>query len=452
MNMVAISEPRPRPRPAANEKAVGRKAPWARSSAWRRQAAAIACGIGLSVFASLSVSAQLASPWEWGPIAGGLETTAATITWSTSRSAEADLVYGEAAFYDATGLWQETLSFGEYGGLAEVRLDGLAPGTVYRYQVTIYDGDAVYASSVNAFATLDPDARSGEILVYGNTLGGGEWHRWMIDQIATTAPGSLGGAQWLINVGGVVDEATADAYGSLIDDVSGGGIGLGSAALAYATVRGDVEALNDLYYDFFALPTGGGTFDEQWWSVDVGALHVAAIDTSVLTGDGSWPADTGIVAEQLSWLQDDLARSNALFNVVLLAEPIIASCLPDGENESLRAQLEGIFRQGNVRVVISGGVGYYEHSYSRGIHYLVTGGGGGFLLGSCAWRSPCLVMQRFGSLHYLRLTVADDALQLEAIPVGTVYEEGVDATGSPRLVLHPVPDGQSFDSFTLRAP
>ncbi|MBN1859527.1 metallophosphoesterase family protein [Candidatus Bipolaricaulota bacterium] len=439
--------------PARTEPALARELSRARIHTRLRAGAAIALAIGLGLVASLSAWAQLASPWEWGPIVGGLESTAATVTWSTSRPAEADLVYGEAAFYDATGLWQETLSFGEYGGLAEVRLDGLLPGTTYRYQVMIYDGDAVYSSAVNAFATVDPSARSGEILVYGNTLGGGEWHRWLIGHIASgTASARNAGARWLINVGGVVDEATADAYGRLLDDVADGvGSGSGSSSFAYAAVRGDVEALNDLYYDVFALPTGGGTFDEQWWSLDIGGVHVVALDTSVLTGDGSWPVDAGIVAEQLRWLQDDLAGSRGLFNVVLLSEPIIASCLPDGENESLRTLLEDIFRQGEVRVVISGGVGYYEHSYARGIHYLVTGGGGGYLLDGCGWRSPCLVMQRFGSLHYLRLTVADNALQMEAVPVGTVYEEGADSSGNPMLVLHPVPDGQPFDSFTLRS-
>ena len=411
-----------------------------------RLAATLALAAGLFVFASSAAWAQLESPWEWGPIAGALESTAATVSWSTLRPAEADLVYGEAAFYDATGLWQETLSFGEYGGLAEVRLDGLLPGTTYRYQVTIYDGDAIYASDVHAFTTVDPNARSGQILVYGNTLGGGEWHRWLIQSIASSSTGF--GAQWLINVGGVVHEATADAYGRLLDDIA---LGSAASSFAYATVRGDVEALNDLYYDFFALPTGGGTFDEQWWSLDVGAVHVVAIDTAVLTGDGSWPADAGIVAEQLGWLREDLAQSNGLFNVVLLAEPIIASCLPDGQNETLLSLLEDIFRNGDVRVVISGGVGYYEHSYKRGVHYVVTGGGGGYLLESCAWRSSSLVMQRFGALHVIRLTAADNALRVEAVPVATVYAEGVDIAGNPRLVLHPVPSGRAFDAFTLRA-
>lgn len=412
-----------------------------------RLAGVIGLAIGLSVCAVLPAWGQLDSPWDWGPVVGGVESTAATVAWNTSRPAEADLVYGEAAFYDATGLWQETLSFGEYGGLAEVRLVDLLPGTTYRYQVTIYDGDAIHASGVHAFTTADPDARSGQILIYGNTLGGGEWHRWLIEHIASSAVTSR--ARWLINVGGVVDEATGEAYGRVLDDVARSSA---SSTFAYAAVRGDVEALNDLYYDFFALPAGGGTFDEQWWSLDVGPVHVVGIDTTVLTGDGSWPADEGIVAEQLSWLRNDLSQSGGLFNVAVLAEPVIASCLPDGQNGTLFSLVHDIFRNGNVRIVISGGVGYYEHSYISGVHYLVTGGGGGPLLESCAWRSPALVVQRFGSLHYLRLTIADDALRLEAVPVGAVYEEGLDSSGNPRLVLHAVPDGQTFDSFTLRAP
>ena len=442
MSMENTAQPIP-----AKDDWVLKETPGARRRRMFRRVVTFGLAVGLSAWMSLPAWTQLDSPWEWGPIAWALETTAATVSWSTSRSAEADLVYGEAQYYDATGLWQQTLSFGEYGGLAEVRLDGLLPATTYRYQVTIYEGDAVYSSDVRSFTTTNPDVRSGQILVYGNTLGGGEWHRWLIHRIASLA--ATRNAEWLVNVGGVVHEATEDAYGGLLDDVAAASA---TSSFAYAAVRGDVEALNDLYYDFFALPTGGGTFDEQWWSLDIGPVHLTAIDASVLTGDGSWPADAGIVDEQLRWLESDLAQSNGLFNVVLLAEPIIASCLPDGQNETLRSLLEGIFRAGNVRIVISGGVGYYEHSYARGIHYVVTGGGGGYLLDSCAWQSPALVVQRFGSLHVLRLTIADDALRMEAIPVGTVYEEGADALGNPRLVLHAVPDGQAFDSLTLRGP
>lgn len=435
------------PMPAGDELVSARETLRAGFGRTLRRLAAIGLAVSLSAWISVPAWTQLDSPWEWGPIAWALDSTAVTVSWSTSRSAEADLVYGEAEFYDATGLWQETLSFGEYGGLAEVRLDGLLPATTYRYQVTIYEGDAVYASEVHSFTTTDPEARSGQILVYGNTLGGGEWHRWLLNRLASSP--TTRNAQWLMNVGGIVHEATADAYGELLDDIAAASA---ASSFAYAAVRGDVEALNDLYYDFLALPTGGGTFDEQWWSLDIGPVHFAAIDATVLTGDGSWPADAGIVDEQLRWLENDLAQSNGLFNVVLLAEPIIASCLPDGQNETLRSLLEEVFRAGNVRVVISGGVGYYEHSYARGIHYLVTGGGGGYLLDSCAWESPALVVQRFGSLHVLRLTIADDVLRVEAIPVATVYEEGSDSLGNPRVVLHAVPDGQAFDSLTLRGP
>jgi len=125
--------------------------------------------------------------------------------------------------------------------------------------------------------------------------------------------------------------------------------------------------------------------------------------------------------------------------VVFLSSPLRSSLYPSGEDETLCSLFEPLFVLSGVRTVISGGISGYEHIYSNGIHFVTTGGGGAPPSGALGPPPPGEVFRRSGLLHYLRVTIADRAMKVEAIPVGSVADD--------RIQL--APTGKAIDAFVV---
>jgi len=203
----------------------------------------------------------------------------------------------------------------------------------------------------------------------------------------------------------------------------------------YLAVIGNHDRGHANYFEFFALPPGGGQASEQWWSFDYGNVHFVGLDSSVLaTADG-----VAIMQQQTEWLASDLAGSNARFKVVFFHYPIYSSAWEEGVEESLRKLWEPIFLEHGVNVVFTGHMHCYEHFYVNGLHYVVTAGGGAPLQDPIDAVPDGLIFRRYGTLHYLRVTVADAMMRVEAIPVASVYDDEV----------YPVPSGRPIDSFSI---
>ena len=116
-------------------------------------------GLFLVLAIGVAASSQVESPVIWGPVLGVVGETSIAISWNTLRAVGADLHYSDATVYDTTEIWEETLSFEPHEGVAEIQLRDLAPGSTYRYQVVIYEGDAVYPSPIGYFTTVSAEAR-----------------------------------------------------------------------------------------------------------------------------------------------------------------------------------------------------------------------------------------------------------------------------------------------------
>jgi hypothetical protein len=135
-----------------------------------------------------------------------------------------------------------------------------------------------------------------------------------------------------------------------------------------------------------------------------------------------------------------MADADSALVVVLCSESLYGSAYVGGRNEPLIALWESLFVEHGVDLVVGGAVGAYEHVYARGIHHITTGGGGGPLDGAPEDRPSGLVFSRYGVLHYLRVTVADGALQVEAVPVASVIDDEVYLT----------PSDSAIDTLVLR--
>ena len=368
---------------------------------------------------------QLSAPWSWGPVLGTVGEDFVAITWMTHRAVGFDLRYSLARVYDATGQWEETLTFERHEGVAEIWLQDLIPGSNYRYQLIFYEGDAVYPTEVGGFSTLEPGARSFSFGVYGATRSHPDRHKLVADAIAASE-----GISAVFHAGGLVDTPTEERFDNFfwaIADLA--------RSRPFVSVIGDRDSDGSLYFDYLALPAGGGFEDEQWWSFDHGNIHFVGLDSTLAE-----LADDSAMGAQTAWLESDLSQVIGKLIVVFSHDALYGASYPGGRNEALCTAWESLFDYYGVDVVFSASETCYEHIYRRGVHYITTGGGGAPLIPAPEGVAPGTVSRRYGTLHYVRCTLADDTLLIEAIPVASVVDD----------VIYLVPSGRSIDSVLLR--
>jgi hypothetical protein len=405
---------------------------------WGLGAPAVLLGVvALGLLPCTEAMAQLDSPWVWGPRLGAFAERFVVVSWSVKRPVELEVHYGRADLHEADGVWEETLLFPRHQGNAQIALDDLEPETRYAYQVIVYEGDATHPSPVGEFTTPALGAYPFRFLCYGNTGAFPERHRAVMDVLRANETDAL----FLINLGPLLGPDPERPYADLLEVTD-------AYALShpYLTVVDDAPNMDGLYYDLFALPIGGGTADEQWWSVDVGEVHIATIDVSVPEG----PDAAAVIAEQVGWLAADLARSTARFTIVCMRDPVYSGALPNGVDTELRMRWEEIFLEGGVDLVIASGAGRYEHLYVDGIHHVVSSGGGGPMAPRPAEPAPGTLAARYDTLHYLWLSVSEDGLLVEAVPVVVVEERVPAEGGEPIVELIKLPIISPMDVFTIR--
>jgi len=391
-------------------------------SAWISRATIVLC---LLIWMPIGACcAQMSAPWSWGPILGAVGEEHVAITWSTHRPVGFDLRYSLAQVYDATGQWEETLTFDRHEGVAEIWLQDLMPSSAYRYQLIFYEGDAVYPTEVGGFRTLTPAARSFSFAVYGATQSFPDRHKLVADAIASGEEAAI-----VFHAGGLVATPTEERFDNFfwaIADLA--------RSHPFVSVIGGRDADASLYFDYLALPVGGGFADEQWWSFDYGSVHFVGLDSTVAEGT---PAE---LRAQTAWLEDDLSQVVGKIVVVLSHDALYSASYPGEQNGALCTAWERLFREHGVDVVLSASETCYEHIYRHGIHYVNTGGGGAPLTPAPKGTAAGTVFRRYGMLHYLRGTFADDSLLLEAIPVASVVDDAI----------YLAPTGRSIDTVLVR--
>ena len=391
----------------------------------RRPILSILTLLALLVAFSLIATAQSAPPWAWGPILGAISEESVALTWKTIRAVGFDFSYSLAQVYDSTGQWEEILTYEGHKGVAEIWLHDLIPGTTYRYQLVFYEGDAVYPTEVGTFQTIEPGARSFSFAVYGATASHPDRHKLVADTIAQQTDVSL-----VIHSGGLVEYPTEERFQNFFWAMADLG-----RTRSYLTIIGEHDRNDGLYFENFALPSGGGLRDEQWWSFDYGPVHFVGLDSTL-----SDLTEEAAMQEQTAWLKQDLSQAQDQIIIVLTSDPLYSASYDSGGNERLLGIWEPVFRQYGVDIVVSSAVHCYEHIYVDGIHHIISGGGGAPMLPSPSSSVPGTVFRRYGLLHYMVGTIADNVLQIETIPVASVIGDVVTLSAS----------GRSVDTFTVQ--
>ncbi|MBI3185914.1 MAG: metallophosphoesterase family protein [Myxococcales bacterium] len=128
------------------------------------------------------------------------------------------------------------------------------------------------------------------------------------------------------------------------------------------------------YIDNLYLPSNNRHRSERYYSFDWGHVHFAAIDSSCAIGAG--PQAVCGLAEQKTWLQQDLAQSQAFWKVVYFHHAPYTSG-SHGSQLAIRRELGPLFEAHGVDLVLAGHDHDYERSYPLRAGSVVPAGSGG---------------------------------------------------------------------------
>jgi hypothetical protein len=186
-------------------------------------------------------------------------------------------------------------------------------------------------------------------------------------------------------------------------------------------VIGNHERNSHWYYDYFSLPA-----PEYHYSFKMGNAEFFMIDSN---------KDCGPDSEQYRWLDQALARSRATWKFAAHHHPCFSSDEDDfGDQwkgkpgrdytwgDSNVRRLVPLYEKHGVDIVFNGHIHSYERTWpilnmsinqTKGVRYIVSGGGGGGLEQAAPQRSWFTVHVARGH-HYCFATVHDRTIQFKA--------------------------------------
>jgi hypothetical protein len=310
-------------------------------------------------------------------------------------------------------------------------LTPLAPSTAYSYEIA-HDGVDVTAVT-DQFVTAPPEGTGTvRFIAFGDSGVGSTEQRQLAARMAAdefhlalhggdVAYGQPSG------VGGGSHQTLNDWFFAIYQDW------LRSRPIFPSIGNHDDEVSFALpYRDVFVLPenavsSGYGDHAERFYSFDYGPVHFVALDTERAFQD---PLRR---EAQLTWLEDDLRASAQPWKVVFFHRSPYSNGAEHGSDLAVRQAFGPIFERHGVQLVISA----HDHDFERSVpwrqttiaggqavSYVVSGGGGAPLY---AVGQSATTARSVSAHHYVRATVGDCALTLEAVGL----------------------NGAAFDSYTL---
>jgi acid phosphatase type 7 len=393
---------------------------------------------------TLAPAASFAGPpSSRGPFVALVTRNSAVVRWFTTSPVRGGVRYGLDPRALTHSVW-EPLSGLEH----QVRLTGLRGATTYYYATV--SGDEVAAGRDRYFTTAPDASQPFRFVVFGDSQG----------EPGTCAPAPAWGRvarlmdrlrpSLVVGVGDYVAEgATPSCWARWLD--AAGGLfrhtpfypAMGNHDYDRQYYTGEDNAGLRNFTRWFALPPGPEPDTATtYYAFTFGNSRFIVLDAYKRRGPGS---------PQLRWLERELAqasRARDVQHVFVVDHPTFEGvgyfCPEDSRDRNQaqnRAWVEPLLERYGVTAAFSG----HEHGYARvekhGIHYVVTGGGGGTLEGSDRPRcpgTPGLVTYLATTHHAVLVEVDGPRVRYSAIGIdGRRLDSWVDEgrpTGSPPYV------------------
>ena len=330
-----------------------------------------------------------------GPYLQSVTATSAIIVWRTNMAGDSRVDYGVGSYMHTM---TDTTSTTEH----VITLTDLITGTEVMYRVWTNDVELAAGS----FRTAAGPDQSFSFAVIGDSGTGSTQQYQVADRMVALDP------NFVLHTGDVVyPNGQADGYDPYFFEPYQT---LLKRAPIWPTLgnHDDHTASGQPYLEAFYLPHNNPANSEKYYSFDWGNAHFTALDYN-----------DGPSAEQLVWLQNDLASTNKEWKFVFYHQAIYSSG-PHGFEPSIiakRSVLAPIFAANHVDIVFNG----HDHDYERtvpitGVVYIVSGGGGASLYNV----NPQWFTAYAGTTwHNVYVTIDGCTLALQAIkPDGTVFD------------------------------
>ncbi|MGM9570189.1 MAG: metallophosphoesterase, partial [Phascolarctobacterium sp.] len=317
----------------------------------------------------------------------------------------------------------------------QAQLQGLQPNSVYQYRV-------VTEKNKGAWHSLKTDAGNGFTALIFPDSQSSDYSGWQ--SLVSAAQKRHQAAELFINMGDLVDNGQdASQWRAWLNSVEPF-----SSDMAFAPVIGNHEAYSlewkmtppKSYVHLFAVPENGlAQYERQFYSFDYGPVHFTVLDTN-FPEVKEWQPN--LLADELVWLEQDLAKSQARWKIVLQHRDIFMyafskeSGRPQRETslQDYSRQLMPLYEKYNVDAVLSA----HLHTYRRrvplrnfapsedGIIYILTGVAGNVrypkLWGDFAWDAARAPQPE--TANYMTMEVDNNKLLFKAfLPDGKQFDE-----------------------------
>lgn len=312
------------------------------------------------------------------------------LTVSEETAVRVDVTLPDGSWVQSVDAVPDTTAHPTNAIQLEASLSGLAPASVYCYEVPGITAKAGFRTA--------PDAGGGKKLsfvAFGDS-GTGDSYQHSVAQQIQTVPYDM-----VIHVG---DVAYDKGKRGELESKFFGQYPAMTRSFAVFPVYGNHDHATESaapFLEAFSLPDNARPEDrERYYSFNWGDVHFVGLDTE------------RIGAPQAAWLTADL-EANTLPWVVVYGHKPPYSSGEHGSNHEFRDVFGPILEQYRVPLVLNG----HEHDYERtkpinGVTYVVTGGGG---RGTRPVGESSFTAYSEDVLHFVFVEIEGDTLLLHAI-------------------------------------
>ena len=339
-----------------------------------------------------------------GPIVSHTTTVSTTIMWELASDCGED---GNVAFGMSGEALTETAYAQSTGLIRKAALTGLAPDTVYDYQVSCCG----LVTAPLSFATAPPATAPIRFTVLGDTHANPTIMGGIVAQMMARHPHLVVHTGDEVNDGAVHTEWQDGFWAPLRQ--------LGHYLPTYAAM-GNHENHSDYYFDYHAYPFTDFFIDRKhgaFYSFTYGTVFFLMIDTTDVTFALASFGETQLTA----WIREELASAaarNATWRIAVGHYGAFSdgweSC-DSGSFAGFAPVAEWLFpllAENGFQAYFAGHTHDYERGVSGGVAHIISGGGGGSLDQRCRELPEVEVVEL--RHHYVVVDATCDSLTLNA--------------------------------------
>jgi hypothetical protein len=294
-------------------------------------------------------------------------TTSVAVSWNSDVATDDTVVFGtDSAALTSSFVVQDADTYpmpAPLGTGFSAKLTGLSPATTYYYRVGSMG--ALYPDEALSFTTLDDDPCAPlRFVVIGDNRadtntgapGVSDLYAGIIGETLDFVP------HLFVNTGDMVKNGdVADEWNNMIVTSEPTWSRIPSITTQGNHDTGDPDGDGALYNRLFELPRNDATDSEDYYSIDIGAVHFVSLNTQHL--------DSTELAEMSAWLSADLLASEQPWTIVFFHKAVYSRGNHfTGEEQDaagnlgvINKVLTPIFDAHDVDLVLNG----HSHNYER---------------------------------------------------------------------------------------